>query len=59
MSATTERLVEQINKVEKALTAARDANLDVSSLEKELTYLRKKLVTSAQALNEGTGILKG
>ena len=59
MSATTERLVEQINKVEKALTAARAANLDVSSLEEELTYLRKKLGTCAQALNEGTGILKG
>jgi hypothetical protein len=61
MSASTERLVEQIRLTEETLALAkRDGNqLLVAQCETDLRVLRKSLVNANEALTEGKQVLKG
>lgn len=61
MSASTERLVEQIRLTEEALEVARrdsDVRLIVE-IERDLKQLQRTLAASNEALVEGRQILKG
>jgi len=59
MSASTERLVEQIKLTEQAIVAAEAAGADSSSLKTDLRYLQRKLQVCNEALTEGKQVLKG
>lgn len=59
MSASTERLVEQIRACEAAIAAAESQGLDSSDLKKELAYFQRKLAVCNEALTESRQILKG
>jgi uncharacterized phage protein gp47/JayE len=59
MSATTELLIEQIKKIEDAITSAKSNGLDSSSLEEELNNLRARFTNTVSMLNENSSILKG
>lgn len=62
MSATTERLLEQIKQAEHSLAEARALGQDpanITTLEVNLTTLRARLSQANEALTEGKQILKG
>lgn len=59
MSATTEKIVEQINAVKDQIGAALKEGRDVSSLVQQHESLMRQLSAASQALNEGKQILKG
>lgn len=59
MSASTERLVEQIRACEAAIASAETQGLDASSLRSDLKHLQRKLQTASEALTESKQILKG
>ena len=59
MSASTERLVEQIQLTERAIASAEAAGQDASSLKADLKHLQRKLQTCNEALTEGRQMLKG
>ncbi len=59
MSASTERLVEQIRLTEQAIAAAEAAGTDASSLKADLRHFQRKLQVSNEALTEGKQVLKG
>lgn len=58
MSATTERLLDQINQLKESIIAAADQGHDTSSLREELKRLQTQFENAAQALNEGKQLLK-
>lgn len=57
MSAKTEKLVEQINKLRKFINVAEESCVDTLSAEKELKRLTEELNAANRALNEG--VIKG
>lgn len=60
MSASTERLLEQIKSTEEAITTAVASGQDASQLKEDLKYFQRKLATCNEALTEGAQkILKG
>lgn len=59
MSASTERLVEQIRACEAAIASSEAQGLDASSLKSDLKQLQRKLQVASEALTEGKQILKG
>jgi hypothetical protein len=59
MSATTERLIEQIHLVEEAIKAAESRGEDSNSLRTDLQYYQRKLSACNEALTEGRQIIKG
>lgn len=59
MSASTERLVEQIRACEAAIAAAEAQGLDATGLKTDLRYLQRKLAVCNEALTEGKQVLKG
>ena len=59
MSASTERLVEQIRATEEAIKAADVSGHDSSGLKTDLRHLQRKLQVASEALTEGRQILKG
>lgn len=59
MSASTERLVEQIKLTEQAIAEAEKAGKDPSGLKHDLKHLQRKLQVSNEALTEGKQVLKG
>jgi len=58
MSASTERLVENIKLVEQAIIAARVAGSPTLELEADLKRLQRKLAVCNEALTEGKQLLK-
>ena len=58
MSASTEKLVEQIELTERAITEAESSGRDVRALRDDLKHLRRKLHACNEALNEGRQVLK-
>jgi len=58
MSASTERLVEQIKLIEQAIAAAEAAGTDALPLKADLRHYQRKLSASNEALNEGKQVLK-
>jgi len=58
MSASTERLVEQIKSIEAAISAAELTNQDTSVLKGDLMYYQRKLAICNEALTEGKQLLK-
>ena len=59
MSASTERLLEQIKAIEAAITAAETNGQDSSLLRSDLRYYQRKLATCNEALSEGKQLIKG
>jgi flagellar hook-associated protein FlgK len=59
MSATTEKITEQINQIKEQIKAARAAGRDVAPLESQHEGLVRQLTAAANALNENKQILKG
>lgn len=59
MSASTERLLEQIKLIEVAIATAESQGQDPSTLRDDLKYYQQKLATCNEALTEGKTILKG
>lgn len=59
MSASTERLVEQIKATEQAIAEAERAGKDASTLKADLRYFQRKLQVCNEALTEGKQVLKG
>ena len=62
MSASTEKLLEQIKLTEEALAVARrdaGAGAVVAQCEADLKYLQRKLQVCNEALTEGKHVLKG
>ena len=61
MSASSEALFEQIRDTETALAEARARNdqVLVDSLERDLLILQKRHAVSVEALNENRQVLKG
>jgi hypothetical protein len=59
MSATTEKITEQINQVKEQIKAARASGRDVTALELQHEGLVRQLTAAASALNENKQILKG
>lgn len=59
MSATREVLCEKIKKFEEALRLAESKGEPTDLLLSELTALRKQLISTNEALNEGKSLLRG
>lgn len=59
MSATTELLSEQIKQMEDAITQAKEAGLDTTSLEKQLQDLRERFQRANEGVNDNKQLLKG
>ena len=59
MSASTERLVEQIKTTEEAIKLNEGSGQDTSTLKAELRQLQRRLQVASEALTEGRQILKG
>lgn len=59
MSASTERLVEEISELERKIAAEPKGSRSIVMLQEQLISLRKELVRSNEALNEGRQLLKG
>lgn len=59
MSATTERLLEDIRRKEDAIIEATSRGYDTMSLREELRLLKQRLSTSNEALTESRSLLKG
>lgn len=59
MSATTEALLEQIERTQKQITEVEATGADVSDLHLSLKTLREQLSVATSALNEGKQVLKG
>lgn len=57
MSARTEKLVEQINKLRDFIKLGEESCVDTLSAEKELKRLTEELNTANRLLNEG--VIKG
>lgn len=59
MSATTERLVEEINELEQRIAALPSGSGAARTLREELDQRRKELTAATGALTEGKTLLKG
>jgi hypothetical protein len=59
MSASTEKLLEQIHNTRAAIATRKASGQDASDLETYLGELNQRLETANQALNEGKQVLKG
>lgn len=60
MSASTERLLEQIKNTEEAISVATAKGHDASQLKEDLKYFQRKLAMCNEALTEGAQkIIKG
>lgn len=59
MSASTERLVEQIKLTEELIATAEASGQDTSVYKADLKYLQRKLQVATEALTESRQILKG
>lgn len=59
MSATTEKITEQINQLKEQIKSARAAGRDTAALESQHEGLVRQLSAAATALNENKQILKG
>ena len=59
MSATTEKLYDQIRNLESTIAEWQSAGKDTSTLIVELANCRKQLEAANNALNENRQILKG
>lgn len=59
MSATTEKLIEQIEELRAAISVEEIRGNDASTLKENLSILQKRLQTAQHALTESKQILKG
>ena len=59
MSASTEKLLEQITLLEQAIETAETTGQDTSKLKSELVTYQRKLDSCNHALHENKQILKG
>lgn len=58
MSASTERLIEQIGLVEASIVLAESREDDATVLKAELRQLQRRLHVASEALAEGRHVLK-
>lgn len=59
MSASSERLLEQIQQLERNIQIAESSGGDALLMKERLKVLREQFVAAKEALNEGKSILKG
>lgn len=59
MSASSEKLLEQIHDLERRIQIAESSGGDASLLKEQLTDLSIRFSVANQALNEGKAVLKG
>jgi hypothetical protein len=58
MSATTEKLIEEISDLEKQISSEPRGSRNLVMLQEQLISLRKQLNQANEALNEGKQLLK-
>lgn len=59
MSASSEKLLVQIQDLERNIQIAESSGGDALSLKEKLYELKKQFAAAKEALNEGKSILKG
>ena len=59
MSASSERLLEQIQQLERNIQIAESSGGDALLMKERLKDLMEQFVAAKEALNEGKSILKG
>lgn len=59
MSASTEKLLEQIHTTRQAIATRKASGQDASELESYLAELNERFTSANNALNEGKQVLKG